>query len=378
MAHDAIVIGSGIVGLAMARALALKGRKVLVLERNARPVGASIRNFGMVWPIGQPEGPLHERALVSTSVWKEICVDTGMWHDASGSLHLAFNALEMQVLASFHASVPKERGYRLLDAAEVLSKSPAAVGNGLIGGLYSPEEMIVDPVLALQNLPNYLTERLGVEFGFGVSVDRVESGRAYSGGRCHEAEEVFICTGPDFEILFPDLYPGMPLTRCKLQMMRMGAQPDGWRLGPSLCGGLSLVHYRGFEAAGDSLVDLKRHYEEHMREYIDNGIHVMVSQNAVGELIVGDSHEYGLTHDPFIRGHIDGLILDYLRTFARFPREEVTHHWYGLYTKMLDGSTELVLEVSPGVTVVNGLGGAGMTMSFGLAHEIVSGCYKRE
>ncbi len=52
MSKTAKVVGAGIVGVATARALVLKGYAVTIIERSDKAVGASIRNFGMVWPIG--------------------------------------------------------------------------------------------------------------------------------------------------------------------------------------------------------------------------------------------------------------------------------------------------------------------------------------
>src|SRR5881275_3414695 len=98
MHRSAIVIGAGIVGVATARALAARKYNVKVIERNQRVIGASIRNFGMIWPVGQPDGNLYERALLSASIWKEICREANIWNDKVGSLHLAYNEHEWNVL----------------------------------------------------------------------------------------------------------------------------------------------------------------------------------------------------------------------------------------------------------------------------------------
>jgi len=51
----AIVVGAGIVGLSITRALHQKGYEVKVFERHPKSQGASVRNFGMVWPVGQAQ-----------------------------------------------------------------------------------------------------------------------------------------------------------------------------------------------------------------------------------------------------------------------------------------------------------------------------------
>ena len=107
-------------------------------------------------------------------------------------------------------------------------------------------------------------------------------------------------------------------------------------------------------------------------EYLNWGIHVMVSQNQVGEITIGDSHEYGLTHDPFDKQFINRMILDYLKKFARFKDENISETWNGIYPKLTTGETDLILHPESGVTIINGLGGAGMTFAFGLCEQFFS------
>ncbi len=97
----------------------------------------------------------------------------------------------------------------------------------------------------------------------------------------------------------------------------------------------------------------------------------MVSQNGRGELTVGDSHEYGLTQEPFDKQLINQMILDYLHQFARFKDSSVIETWNGTYPKLTNGEADIFLSPEKDVYILNGLGGAGMTMSFGLAEEVM-------
>jgi FAD dependent oxidoreductase TIGR03364 len=372
--RSAIVIGAGIVGLATARALAQQGFSVKVFERTDKAVGASIRNFGMIWPIGQTTGRMYDRAIRSRNVWKEIAPKADFWHEAAGSLHLAYHPDEWQVLQELHAVFIKEgRPVRLLDKDAVAALSGAVVTRGLLGGLHSLDEVIVDPREAIAALPGWLSEQYSIAFFWGKCVSYISDQIVYIGNdEEYEADLIFVCNGADFETLYPEHFSEQPVTKCKLQMMRLVSQPQEWRIGPALCGGLSLIHYNSFKAA-PSLTALRERYSAELPDYLQWGIHVMVSQNGRGELTIGDSHEYGLTHDPFDKDFINRKIMDYLRGFACFKDWAVSETWNGVYAKLTDGEADLFFSPEPYVYVINGVGGAGMTLSFGLAEELVSG-----
>lgn len=362
----AIVIGAGIVGLATTRKLAMAGYRVDVLERGQSAQGASVRNFGMVWPIGQPTGQMYDRAMISRSIWKEMAAMAGVWYGEVGSLHMAYRPEELAVIEEF---VDRNPQYEILTADTV--KSEAVVKKGLLGVLSSDEELIVDPRQAIAAFPGVLEEHYNVTFHWQHAATEVAHPKVKAGNQIFEADLIYVCSGADFECLYPQQYAEADITKSKLQMMRLVSQPNQWQIGPALCGGLTMVHYESFKQT-PSHQALFDYYKENHPAYLKWGLNVMVSQNGSGELTIGDSHEYGHDFDPFNKAFVDEMILDYLRTFADFKDWTIDSHWHGIYPKMTNGATELILTPEEGVTIINGLGGAGMTLSFGLLEEILS------
>ncbi|MDI3421186.1 TIGR03364 family FAD-dependent oxidoreductase [Streptomyces luteolus] len=370
---DTVVVGAGIVGLAHALAAARRGERVVVFERDDFAVGASIRNFGMIWAVGQQRGALYRRALRSREIWLDIAAKTGLWAEQSGSLHLAHRPDEVAVLEEFVACAPaaRERGVAMVTPREAVERSHVARPEGLLAAMWSPTELNVDPRLALPAVAEHLVSEYDVDIRFGTTVRSVDLPTVSTTAGEWRAGRVFVCGGNDFATLYPEVYADSGLVRCKLQMMRTGVQPGGRPLGPMLCGGLTLLHYAAFDglAAREALAE---RMGEELPYHREHGIHVLLSQTADGRLTIGDSHAYGTTHDPFEDEGINEAVRDYLRTFADLPDPRITERWTGYYPSLRDGRTELVVSPEPGVTVVNGVGGAGMTLSFGLAEEVVA------
>src|SRR5215471_15191636 len=365
---DIAIVGAGILGLAHAFAAARRGQRVVVFERDPKALRASIRNFGMIWPIGQPNGTMHQLALRSRKFWLEILKETRLPYSSEGSFHLTYRQDEATVGQEF-AELAPGLGYECtwLKREQVLERSAAARPDGLIGGLWSPVELTVDPRLTLATLPPYLTERFDVRIKFGCAVRNVELPLVEAGGERWMVDRVIICSGEDFETLFPQVYSKSGLTRVKLQMLRTEAQPNGWRLGPALASGLSMRFYSSF-AVCSTLPALKKRITEETPEYVKWDIHGLVSQTAQGELTLGDSHQYGLTVDIFNREDVDELILKYIHGFLKAPNMRIAQRWYGVYAKHPD-LPYLSLTPAPGVRIITSPGGSGMTLSFGVADQ---------
>ena len=368
--YDDAVVGAGIMGLAHAYALASRGRKVIVFERHDRAQGASVRNFGMLWPIGQPAGLPRRVAMESRAIWVDLITRSGLWHRQTGSLHLAYHEDEESVLGEFIESAPAG-GYDCswLSPFEVSARAPYVNPRGLRGGLWSPDEICVDPRQVTATIPSWLHLNYGVRFEFNTTVTGYDRPTLHAGGRTWQADRLYVCSGEDFRTLYPDTFANSGLYRVKLQMMRTNGYGRDVDIGPMLAAGLTLCHYRNFKDC-PSLPALRERFKRDMPAHVKYGIHVMASQHADGEVTIGDSHEYDADISPFDKEEINQLILGYLATFLSLPEMRIVERWNGIYAAH---PAELCWtgEPEPGVILVGSPSGRGMTMSFGIAERLV-------
>jgi L-2-hydroxyglutarate oxidase LhgO len=143
---DAIVIGAGVVGLAVARALAMAGREVVILEaEDAIGTHTSSRNSEVIHAgIYYPKGSLKARSCVAgKELLYEYCVAHGVPHRRSGKLIVACDEAQLgeleQIQKKAHANGVTDVVWMTRDQAVALEPAVSCVA-----ALYSPSTGIID------------------------------------------------------------------------------------------------------------------------------------------------------------------------------------------------------------------------------------------
>jgi L-2-hydroxyglutarate oxidase LhgO len=147
-ALDAVVIGAGVIGLAVARALARAGREVIVLEAAAAAgTETSARSSEVIHAgIYYPEGSLKARLCVAgRRALVEYCAARGVAHRRLGKLVVATSDAEIPTLEDYarKGAANGVEDLRLVDAAEARGLEPD-VDLRCARALLSPSTGIVD------------------------------------------------------------------------------------------------------------------------------------------------------------------------------------------------------------------------------------------
>jgi FAD dependent oxidoreductase TIGR03364 len=364
-AFDVAIVGAGIVGLAHALAAARHGRRIVVIDRDARANGASIRNFGFATATGQERGAVWRRACRSCEVWDEVAAAARIPVEHRGVAVVARRPEARRVLEAYLATEMGESCH-LLEPAEARRRLPMLAPEQLSAVLWSGRELRVDSRSAIPAMARWLAEAHGVTFLRSTLVRAVMPPVIETTSGRVTAETCIVCPGDDVLALFPERIAAYGVRKCKLHMMRLAA--PGWRLPAAVMSDLGIGRYAGFAALPEAAA-LRQRLASEQAEALANGVHLIVVQGADGSLVVGDSHHYDDTPDPFAPASVDESILDeYRSVFAERP-PEVVERWCGTYA-----SSDRVMFVDApldGVRLVMITSGTGASTAFAIAEEVV-------
>lgn len=369
---DIAIIGAGILGLSHAYAAARRGLRVRVFERSATPLGASIRNFGQALVGGQPPGVMLDLARASRPLWAEWAERAGFAIRRNGSLLFARSEAEENLLEAFCAGRAREHGYR----AELLrGKALDALYDGAFSkhraALHSLDDQQLYSREALPALIDWLRRELKVEFHFSTLVRDIEPGLLRTTAGTFQAGQILVCSGHDYQTLLAEQLAALKPQVCRLQMLRARPERD-LGLGHALLTGLSCVHYGAFA----DLPQAQAIHEQIRREtpaLERHGIHLLISPTPYGELIIGDSHDYGSDAAPFNAEAVDRLMLD-LAEDTLGMRVEVVERWQGVYGARGPAPFS-VLQVEAGISAVLMHTGVGMSVGPALGERTIAGLF---
>ncbi|MCZ0734108.1 TIGR03364 family FAD-dependent oxidoreductase [Phreatobacter sp. AB_2022a] len=368
--YDLAVVGAGILGLAHALAAARLGKSVVVIDRDAQANGASVRNFGFVTVTGQQRGLTWRRARRSRDIWAEIAPQAGIAIAHRGLVVAAHRQEAVGVIEAFMAT-EMAGNCRLALPTEALARVPALRAERLKAALISEEDLRVESRTAIPLLACHLEATLGVTFRRAITVLDVAPPVIATSAGPIGAEAAIVCPNDDFQTLFAGRIAAQGPTKCKLHMLRV--RPDrSVALGAAVMSDFGLARYEGYAALPEA-APLKARLAAEAPDMLANGIHLIAVQSADGSLVVGDSHHYAPTPDPFAPDTVDALILAELDATLALPGREVVERWTGIYPS---GPGVMFMDAPlPAVRLVMVTSGTGASTSFAIAEETVADLY---
>jgi sarcosine oxidase subunit beta len=331
MRRDAIVVGAGLVGAALAVRLAGAGMRVVLLERGVPPAGDSARSFGMV--------RAHYSNAVTVKLARRGIALLAGWPPAAyvrtGYLLTVPPALRDACAANVALGAGLGVDTRLLVPDELGAVEPALRLDGVAAAAYEPDGGIVDPPrMVLAWLAEALA--LGVEVRLGTAALAVAAGAVATAAGRFAAPVVVVAAGG----WSPALLPALPIELRRIQV----AQVRPLRLRAVVSDAVTNVVAR--PAVGETAWAVAYAPEAPFaaREDVPDG--------------ADDDYGAAVARALGERYHVpDGLALD--------------RAWGGAYDAAPDWNP-IVGELEPGLWVAAGLSGHGLKLAPAIAESLAA------
>jgi glycine oxidase len=180
----ALVIGAGVIGAAIAEALASRGVEVTVIDMRSPGRGATQASAGLLTPFieGRVDRTLLGLCTRSLALWNDFVARIGERSDVDvlyardGTLEVAFSESEAASLAEMHAWIASHGVESQWIESGPLARFEPAVGGGARAGLFVPSQGFVAAPHIVKALVDAARQQ-GAVFETAVEAVRVEPAR---------------------------------------------------------------------------------------------------------------------------------------------------------------------------------------------------------
>lgn len=378
---DLIVIGGGVLGTFHAYHALKKGLTVALLEKNDKPIDATVRNFGQVVPSGM-NAKWQRYGRKSLELYKSIQQEFDIKIQNHGSIYIASNHEEVTLIEEL-STINKNNDYasELLTKEQCLKKYPSIREDYCKAGLFFPEEVSADPRYMIHQIHSWMKTLPNFSIHYQTLVKEIDS----KGNSCkltdklgnfYEAEKVILCSGSEFEILYPELFLQSDIELVKLQMLRLSSQ-NKVKIPGNILTGLTIRRYESFEECPSfQSIKSKEDPNSYWKKW---GVHILFKQENDGTIILGDSHEYADVKnkndiDFYIRNEVNEYFVEEGKKILNLDTWQIDSAWLGIYSQCKENDL-YQNTIDDKVHIVTGIGGKGMTGSAGFSFEHINKLY---
>lgn len=380
--YDLAVVGGGILGTFYAYHALRMGLKVLILEKDSFPVGATVRNFGQIVPSGLSDR-WFDYGVRSLEIYKDLQQNFDLSVRQNGTVYIASDPDECLLIHELKNHYD-HLGYmsQLYSRRQLQHLYPSIKASYGKEAIAFTQEISIAPREAIYRLHGYLREQFtGCKISYNSPVihcsqkfNRVYLKTTYGDEIC--AEKAIICSGHECKLLYPQHLAASGMVVSKLQMLRTSPMP--WiPFRGNILTGLSIRRYESFEThcPSFSLIKTPDHYTL-LKSY---GIHILFKQADDGSIIIGDSHQYAPAEAVEILNFsidqkINNCIVQEAKRIANIDLDQIDTSWVGFYAQH---NTDHIFEkdVESNIHIRTGIGGKGMTASAGYTEQSLKNIY---
>jgi D-hydroxyproline dehydrogenase subunit beta len=268
--YDVIIVGAGIVGAACADALAQRGLRVLVIDREMIGSGATAAGMGHIVVMDDSD-PQFALTNYSQHLWQKLgpALPDDVEYEQSGTIWVAADDEEM-------SEVQRKREYyqsrgvavEVLNAAQ-LKRAEPNLRDGLAGGLLVPGDAVLYPPCAARFLM-MRAQQCGAKLKLGATVTQIlDNGIRATDGQEFSADIVVNAAGASSG----ELTPGIEIKKRKGHLVITDRYPGFVR---------------------HQLVELG--YLKSAHSVTRDSVAFNVQPRRTGQILIGSSRQYGAEH----------------------------------------------------------------------------------